>query len=119
VNRGSNLSAIPLWGFELSLPGLKRCSGWSKVGDATRHAIFSADMPCFLESSPVKTEVLASIGKAVPYRQSPMNFQRAHWASGAVHDAPCGNGGARICCPRPKVSMTTMTAPQSGHTKVG
>ena len=38
---------------------------------------------------------------------------------GVVHETPCGNGGARICCPRPKVSMTTMAAPQSGHTKVG
>ena len=110
--------AIPLWGFERLQPGLKRCSGSPKAWFATRHAGFSADRPCYPVRRPVKTGVLAPTGKARLHRCSPMNCHRDDWV-GVVHETPCGNGGARICCPRPKVSMTIMAAPQSGHTKVG
>jgi hypothetical protein len=111
--------AIPLWGFGRLQPGLKRYSGSPKAWFGARHAGFRADRPFYPVRHPVRTGVLASTGKGVPYRHPPMTFQRENWASRAVHEAPCSNGGARISCPRPKVSMTTMAAPQSGQTKVG
>ncbi len=110
--------AIPLWGFKRLQPGLKRYSGSPKARFGTRHAGFRADRPFYPVRRPVKTEALAPKGKARPHRCSPMNCHREDWVV-VVHETPCGNGGARICCPRPKVSMTTMAAPQSGHTKVG
>ena len=119
MNLEGNLPAIPLWGFELLHPGLKRCSGWFRTRGTPRHAASSADIPGFQRIYRAKAKAFASTGKAVPYRQQSMNFQRENWASSTLHDGPCRNGGARICCPRPMVSMTIMAAPQSGHPKVG
>lgn len=111
--------AIPLWGFDRLQPSLKRCSGSPKAWFGTRHAVFSADIPYFLTMCPVKPKVLASTGEAVPYWHQPMTFQRENRASSTVHEVSCSKGGARISCPRPKDSMMTMAAPQSGQTKVG
>ena len=119
MNRGACLPATPLWGFELLLADTKRCSGRPKASFATRQAGLGAEMPCYRVRRPVKNGVFASTGKAVPHRHWPTNFQRASWASSAVHEAPGSNGGARISAPRPKVSMMTMATPQSGQTKVG
>lgn len=110
--------AIPLWGFERLQPGLKRCSGSPKALFATRHAGLSADRPFYPVRCLVKTGVLAPKGKARRHRCSPVNCHRENRV-GVVHEIPCSKGGARISCPRPKVSMMTMAAPQSGQTNVG
>lgn len=60
-------------------------------------------------------------GNTVPVQRQELKRQRVGQASRSVdvHDAWCGVGGARINCPRTKVSMMIMVAPQQRQTKVG
>jgi len=63
----------------------------------------------------------AASGNAVPFQRQELKRQRMGRASRRVdgHGAWCGAGGARINCPRTKVSMMIMVAPQQRQTKVG
>ena len=64
--------------------------------------------------------VIAAVGKSVCYRLWMLKSRRmvVRSAGDCIHTA-CRCGGARMCCPRTRVSMMIIGAPQSGQTKVG
>ena len=65
-----------------------------------------------------ETPFSAAWHNGCPYRGWPITIQQAVRAryGAAAHVAPRRCGGARIGCPRAKVSMMIIGAPQSGQT---
>jgi hypothetical protein len=65
-------------------------------------------------------EVATTQGKAVRYRRWPMQSGRSVTKTAAGDHAATRNaGGARIGCPRVRISMMIIAAPQCGQRKVG
>ena len=86
-----------------------------------RMAGAGAGGPDFSRMHGGRNPVTPARGKAVHYGRWPMKRRRAVWEfTGADdHAAARCEGGARIGCPRTKVSMMSIAAPQCGQTKVG
>jgi len=76
-------------------------------------------IPHFLLTHRSRRPACAAQGKAVPYRCQSMKSGRTVRATGSDHAATRCIGGARIGCPRAKVSMMSIAAPQSRQTKRG
>ena len=66
-----------------------------------------------------RSDTFAAKGRAVRFRCLPTKSGRTEATDASDHAATRKVGGARIGCPRAKVSTMIIAAPQCGQTKVG
>jgi hypothetical protein len=119
MHRRSRRGAGQLWGFDCWQSSRKWQLGQGNGLDVDGMCNGVVAIPHFLLTHRSRRPACAAQGKAVRYRCQSMKSGRTVRATESDHAATCCVGGARIGCPRAKVSMMSIAAPQSRQTKRG
>ena len=122
-NRGIGVAelATPLWGFEGPyLCGNGDIAGQAEGGIAQVPGTWVARLD-FWVTRRTRNDVIPAQGYTIPYRLWPMRRRLAMSMpkDTGIHGGARCDGGARIGCPRIRISTTIIAAPQCGQTKAG
>jgi len=119
MHRRSGRGAGQLWGFDCWQSSRKWQLGQGNVLDVDGMCSGVVAIADCLLTRRCRRHARAAQGKAVRYRCQSMKSGGTVRATESDHAATRGIGGARIGCPRAKVSMMSIAAPQSRQTKRG